>query len=117
MVLTAAVRVREPLSGRAVVCAVRDERDAVAAAIGDVLGRALDLPLHLVRVAAAPVVMGAAPEAMPVARRFTVADRALELDRIRDVARAGGVVGTSALTSGRLDGRMERQWHPRSGQV
>ena len=78
VVVPDAARDRDALSGDAVLCGARDERDVPAVRLADLLAQALELPLVLARVVPAdPVVVvgDGYPVLFPTEQRDPLADR------------------------------------------
>jgi nucleotide-binding universal stress UspA family protein len=91
ILVTDAARDREALSGHAVLCAARDERDASVVALADVFARALELPLVIARVVPEDTVMVSVPDGVPVYFRLAERDPAAERFRVRSIVAEAGI--------------------------
>jgi hypothetical protein len=91
VVVPDAARDREALSGDAVLCGTRDERDVPAATIADVLAQALELPLVLARVVPEDSVMVSVPEGVPICFRSGERDPVADRFRVRAIVAEAGI--------------------------
>jgi nucleotide-binding universal stress UspA family protein len=90
VVVPDAARDREALSGDAVLCGARDERDAPAVRLADVLAQALELPLVVARVVPADLVVVVGDGysvSFPTEERDPLADRF----RVRAIVAEAGI--------------------------
>jgi nucleotide-binding universal stress UspA family protein len=91
VVVPASARVRAGVSGRIVLCGVKDESDAAAAATAGAIAHALGLGLVLAHVIPPPAAAAPGPLAPPRVRGLTVEDRALAREMVGRVARVAGL--------------------------
>lgn len=90
VVVPDAARDRESLSGDAVLCGARDERDAPAVTLADVLAQAIELPLVLARVVPEDFfVLGA--DGVPVVFRPGERDPVADRFRLRAIVAEAGI--------------------------